>query len=226
MELEAAIGERLRGCGVRHYGFCRAAALDGAPWVQRPACLLPEAKSLIALAMPLDLRVIERLPDTRDEYMAEFRSTNALLDQAVTELSDWLVGRGLASVGVPNRTTDHWRKKIGSLSHRHVARAAGLGEIGRNNLLLVPHYFGAMRLATVVTVAELQPTPPPGGAICRDCGQCVAACPTGALPPVGEQGSIYDREIGRLMEQEVCRQHQMSTPGRKRCGLCMAACLQ
>lgn len=73
---------------------------------------------------------------------------------------------------------------------RSWAVLAGIGEIGRSGALLVPGHGPLAVLGEVVCAGVPSPSPafaPSRGSTCRDCGSCVAACPTGAL---GEDGTV------------------------------------
>jgi epoxyqueuosine reductase len=60
------------------------------------------------------------------------------------------------------------------------AARAGLGWIGKNNLLVSPVFGSFVFLATLVTEVELLYDAPSDNR-CGSCMRCVAACPTGAL---------------------------------------------
>ncbi|MFP4036428.1 MAG: tRNA epoxyqueuosine(34) reductase QueG [Desulfobacteraceae bacterium] len=65
---------------------------------------------------------------------------------------------------------------------RSAAVRAGLGFIGRNNMLIVPEYGSYVFLAEILTTAELQASQPqPVSDQCGSCTRCLDACPTGAL---------------------------------------------
>lgn len=68
---------------------------------------------------------------------------------------------------------------------------AGLGECGRNGLLITPEFGSRLRLCKIFTDAPLIPDKPiEFGVIdfCEKCGKCARTCPAGAISP-GEQTS-------------------------------------
>lgn len=74
---------------------------------------------------------------------------------------------------------------------KDAAVLAGLGIIGKNNLLITPKYGPRVRLRALVPEAEL----PPGDVIkenpwCTNCELCIEACPVNAL-----EGGRYSREL-------------------------------
>lgn len=88
------------------------------------------------------------------------------------------------------------------------ARLCGLGDVGRNGLLLHPVYGSCVFIGTVVTDLALPPTGPPGG-LCEGCGACVRACPTGALSEKGFQKALCRSHItqktGELTDWEAAQ---------------------
>ena len=68
---------------------------------------------------------------------------------------------------------------MGPFSFRHAAVAAGLGELGLNNLLLTPQYGPLQRLVAVITTAELKADALKHRRLClaEKCRLCIEACP-------------------------------------------------
>ena len=61
---------------------------------------------------------------------------------------------------------------------------AGLGQLGRNGLLITPQYGPCVRICKVLTDLPLQPDSPRDFGVterCMDCAKCVEACEAGAI---------------------------------------------
>ena len=67
---------------------------------------------------------------------------------------------------------------------REAAARSGVGFYGKNTLLITRSHGSWVVLGTLVTEAELEPTPPLG-TDCGECRLCIDACPTGALDEPG-----------------------------------------
>jgi epoxyqueuosine reductase len=67
---------------------------------------------------------------------------------------------------------------------REAAARSGVGFYGKNTLLITRRHGSWVVLGTLVTDAELEPTPPLD-LDCGDCRLCIDACPTGALDEPG-----------------------------------------
>ncbi len=81
---------------------------------------------------------------------------------------------------------DRWPERMWVVSHKVVAVAAGMGQMGLNRNVIHPRYGSVVMLGTVVLDRELSAyTSPIDYNPCVDCKLCVAACPTGAITPDG-----------------------------------------
>lgn len=70
------------------------------------------------------------------------------------------------------------------IAERSLAAAAGLGWIGKNGCLVVPGLGSYVLLCEIVCNLSL-PVDSPIESQCRDCDNCLRACPTGALQSNG-----------------------------------------
>jgi epoxyqueuosine reductase QueG len=110
---------------------------------------------------------------------------NAFLDRGALLVADRIQKRGFVSLPVAASQIIDWEGQRAHLSHKHVGRAAGLGWIGRNNLLVNRELGSRFRLVTVLAGMPLEPDAP----LERDCGACRAcakACPAGAIKETRE----------------------------------------
>jgi epoxyqueuosine reductase len=67
---------------------------------------------------------------------------------------------------------------------REAAARSGVGFYGKNTMLITRRFGSWVVLGTLVTTAELEPTPPLD-LDCGSCRLCIDACPTGALDEPG-----------------------------------------
>jgi len=87
----------------------------------------------------------------------------------------------------------------GGIFLKDAAVLAGLGVIGKNNLLITPDFGPRIRLRALMTDAGVEPTGPIDFDPCETCDMpCMRACPQGAF----QRGS-YDRSLcDEQMEQD------------------------
>jgi epoxyqueuosine reductase len=135
--------------------------------------------------------------------------------------------------------------ELGGIYMKDTAVLAGLGCIGKNNILVTPHYGPRQRLRVMLVDAELPPTGPIDFDPCRDCDMpCRAACPMDAfgetLYRAEEYGfdqlpgrtGVYSRpRCSRIMDK-ACEEYEpvavegQDAPGKlaKFCRACEFAC--
>ena len=102
--------------------------------------------------------------------------------------------------------------KFALLPHKMVALRAGLGFIGKNNLLVNEQYGCTLMLGKVLTSAPfVTMSTTPKEPSCGDCSVCVDMCPTKAL-----LGTTWNESLSRddIMVRKHC----------KVCGWCMVWC--
>jgi epoxyqueuosine reductase len=104
---------------------------------------------------------------TEDHY----RGLRRVLDAVATELHG--AGHRAEALADDDRLVD-----------RAAAVRAGVGWWGKNAMVLAPGHGPWLLLGSVVTDAELVPTPPMARS-CGSCSACLPACPTGALVAPG-----------------------------------------
>jgi len=143
-------------------------------------------------------------------YFHHYRSVNIFLDQLCLRICRYLESKGCLAMPIPATQITDWEKQRAHLSHKGVAVAAGVGWIGRNNLLVTKKFGSRVRLSTVLTDMPL-PADSPCKEDCGTCRACVARCPAGAIK---ESPADFDhlkcfeklKEFyrARLAEQYIC----------------------
>jgi epoxyqueuosine reductase QueG len=99
-----------------------------------------------------------------------------IVDVRAGRVCAWLRRRGFRATFTRNGAQIDLKK---------AAVLAGLGTLGRNNLLLSPRFGPRLRLVAVFTNAPLPCDPRLPEALCHGCDRCVSACPFGALSAAG-----------------------------------------
>jgi epoxyqueuosine reductase len=142
-----------------------------------PSKMLRNCRAVISLAYPYPARK----PETADGFSVA-RYANPVTKDYHTRLR-MLCGE-LVSFIKGNDPGSRSRICVDSapLMERSIAAAAGIGFIGKNNLLIIPGYGSYLYLAEILTTAAI--LFPPLESFTNQCGSCslcLDACPTGAL---------------------------------------------
>lgn len=173
--------------------------------------------SAVVYAFPLSNDVLDMLSGGPDLlYLHHYRQVNYLLDRVGTLVSELLRQNGFSGLPVPASQIVDWKKQKGFLSLRQIATAAGLGWIGRNNVLVTPDFGSRVRLSAVLTDAPLDPTKPISFG-CGKCTRCLFRCPVNAIKT---EPSDFDLTLCRQFIKEVCNQRNI---GQNICGLCLCS---
>jgi epoxyqueuosine reductase len=174
------------------------------------------------LAVVIGLRVSHAVLSTLEDgpnllYFHHYRQVNAQLDRAATTISAEIERQGCSALPIPASQIVDWNKMAGQVSHKAIARLAGLGWRGRNNLLVTPQLGAQVRLATILTNFPLSPDQPLEAG-CGSCRRCVAVCPAKAIgetPAAFNLPACYDK-LNEFRKTRRIQQHI--------CGVCVKAC--
>ena len=150
-------------------------------------------------------------------YLHHYRQANYLLDRISFDVASLIQRAGGKAIPIAASQIVDWEGQRGHLSHKALAQAAGLGWLGRNNLLVNPVHGARVRLVSILTDLPLQTDRPLGGA-CGECRRCIAACPAGAIK---EDVREFDH-IGCFEKLKEFRNKY--NVGQYICGVCVKAC--
>jgi len=149
--------------------------------------VFPSAKMLISVACRMNREPI-RSP-ARSVANLEFHNTGDHVNDVAREIVRQLEDRGIramnAPVGFPMETSE-FPGKIWVVSHKPVAVAAGLGQMGLHRNVIHPRYGSFILLGTIFVGVDIdQESRPVDYNPCVNCKLGVAACPVGAIRPDG-----------------------------------------
>lgn len=151
-------------------------------------------------------------------YFHHYRQVNLLLDQLAVKLSLLIEDAGFLALPIPASQIIDWAKQLGQVSHKAVAAAAGLGWLGRNNLVVNPKLGARIRFVTILTDMPLPPADKPIPFSCAECKTCLKVCPAKAIK---EKPGDFDHQacFGKLKEFK-----SEGSIGQYICGICVKAC--
>src|SRR2546421_11072133 len=133
-----------------------------------PEKLLPNARTVVSAALCYYADEPERPP-------GHGRLPRYTWYDAYSELREKLDALG-------GRVGGAYRVLVDANQHvdREAAARSGVGFYGKNTMLITRRFGSWVVLGTLITEAELEPTPPLD-ADCGSCTLCIEACPTGPL---------------------------------------------
>lgn len=162
--------------------------------------------------------VLEEIKDRPTRlYFHHYRQLNFFLDRAAFLLASRIQELGYDALPIPASQIIDWENQKGHLSHKRVGYLAGLGWMGRSNLLVHPDYGARFRLVTVLTDMPLEADRPLRGE-CGECMNCLEPCPAQAIK---EKREDFDHlacfeKLKEFRKKGIVGQHI--------CGICVKAC--
>ena len=218
--------------GATDVGFADIYALKKSPtyekYVQNPYFNImerivwpAEAKSVLVISLEHSVRELEL--DYWD-YKSYHSPGNRKLAKVIKKLKAWLRDE-LGITGAPLG----YRVENGGVLLKDTATLAGLGTIGKNNLLITPEYGPRVRLRAMFLDIEVKATGPIDFSPCDTCHiPCFQACPKDAF-----QSGVYNRELCNIqlgidVENEVVVESPENDPVNNNyriyCRACEIAC--
>ena len=180
--------------------------------------ILKDLDYTISLGLRLSDGVLEDITSFPTKiYFHHYRQANAILDQIAFKVSNFIQSKGYRALAAPASQIVDWEKQTSHLSHKKIGELAGLGFIGRNNLLVNPEIGARFRLVTILTNVPLEPDGKLKSS-CEKCMACISICPAGAIKEKKEDfdhikcfEKLKEFRDKRLVDQFIC-------------GVCVKAC--
>lgn len=180
--------------------------------------ILKDLDYAISIGLRLSDPILDEITDRPTKiYYHHYRQANIALDRIALRLSGFIQSKGYKALPVPASQIVDWEKQTGHLSHKKIGRLAGLGFIGRNNLLVSPEFGSRFRLVSILTDMKLE-ADGPINRDCKTCRACIPICPAGAIkekPEDFDHMKCYEKlkefRNKRIVDQFIC-------------GVCVKAC--
>ncbi|OQY00436.1 MAG: 4Fe-4S ferredoxin [Desulfobacteraceae bacterium 4572_130] len=193
-----------------------------------PENLLSPFTRALSIAVQLPISVFEMIDDKPIPiYASVYQTANRLLDEIAFKISVEIQKNGYLSVPIPASQIIDWKNWLGAISHKAVARLAGIGWQGKNLLLITPQYGSRVRLVTVLTNAPLKPDAPIKNR-CGKCTLCYDACPVGAIKNVTAKEHYKNRNEAldfnkcvKKLTMDFAKLPDIEVPI---CGICIKVC--
>ncbi|MDR2017807.1 MAG: hypothetical protein LBQ00_02860 [Syntrophobacterales bacterium] len=184
--------------------------------VDKDVCL--HYRRAICFGLVLSREVLSTVLDGPNPlYLHHYRQLNSRLDTIAYYVSREIERKGYRSLPFAASQVVDWRNQKAHISHRHIAELAGIGWIGRNNLLIHPSLGAHVRYNTVLTDMPLDAGKPLDTA-CGECKKCIAVCPASAIK----------EDVSDFNHMECCNMitqlKNKRNVGHHICGICVEAC--
>lgn len=227
-KVDRDLANNLRGFlkekGADLVGFGSVDRLEGAPEIMKPQRYLPDAVSMVSIGLHVNeasCDIIARSvvtgqnpPSYHSFQWFTLSMINPQLDKLAYLGAKFLEDKGYRAYPFPANIphiqipTKEYPGGPGDISHKHVAVACGLGDLGWHSLLITPEYGTRQKLTSIVANAPLEPDPMLRKKMCdpEACGfLCANACPTDAIPndivkkvsiKIGDEVVEYGKIVG------------------------------
>lgn len=180
--------------------------------------LLEKFDKALSLGVRLSRGVLDELSDAPTRlYFHHYRSVNAFLDQAALSACNYIERKGYRALPIPASQILDWQNQKAHLSHKSLGVLAGLGWIGRNNLLVNKSLGSQFRLVSVLTDMPLKEDKP----LERGCGSCISCLKVCPAQAIKKESSAFDHircfeKLKEFQKQRLVDQYI--------CGVCVKAC--
>lgn len=193
-----------------------------------PPGLLKGFTRAVSIAVRLPVAVFEQIKDRPTPlYVSVYQTANRMLDEIAFKTSVFLQNDGYLSLPVPASQVLDRKNWTAAISHKAVARMAGIGWQGKNLLIITAKYGSRVRLVTVLTDAPLKVDGPVKN-LCGECTLCRDACPVKAIKGVRTETHYGNREdalyLSRCAEKLAGEFAAIPDIGVPVCGICIKVC--
>lgn len=194
--------------GVDISGFCDPILYDEYVKGKRPELYLKDSKTVIVIGISINDIIL----DTWYHYKKGGKSyhfADSVLENFCHKVKNFILDQGYDSKIIPYNP---------GLFLKDAAALAGIGPLGKNNLLVTNQFGPQVRLRALVTTAPLDVgTPIFESKYCKECDICIRSCPAGAL-----KDGRYNKRLCLDYNQSHLR--KLSDTSAIWCNICIESC--
>ena len=172
----------------------------------------------IVIGVRLSSEIFEDIEDhPTQEYYHHYRQANMLLDQIALKVTIYIQRKEYRAFPIPASQIKDWEKQTALASHKYLAFLAGIGWIGRNNLIVTPEYGAQVRLVSILTDLPIEYDSP----MAQDCGNCVKCIPVCPVKAISFEPENFNHLACFMKLKEFVK---MKYVGQYICGICVKVC--
>lgn len=162
---------------------------------------------------------------TEERFERGIQAAKVIVEEILVQIEAILREQNV-SYYIPPAAQNNEEELTAPFSFKYAAVNAGLGWIGKNDVVITEKYGPRVRLSAILIDSQFIYGPGIVKSNCPDsCNKCVAVCPYHALHDVKWD---IDTLRSDIIDYQLCNQKRslyIEKYGRKHaCGLCMAAC--
>jgi len=172
-QLTRDVKEYCNKIGVDVVGFADPLLFEDYPEENRPDNFLEDPKTVIVIGFHLYDIILDAWSHKEGEGVWSHQFADAVIEQLCHRVRRNLLKKGFNSRVIPYSA---------GLFLKEAAALAGIGPIGKNNLLITNQFGSQVRLRALVTTAPLICGEPiRESKYCKECNICIEACPANAF---------------------------------------------
>ncbi|MBY9003093.1 MAG: epoxyqueuosine reductase [Candidatus Lokiarchaeota archaeon] len=194
--------------GIDVIGFGDPIHFERFPKINRPNNYHENARTVIIIGLIVRDIILDAWT-TDDKFGINFHFLDSILENRLFSIKDYLLERGFKSKIIPYKP---------GLFLKDAGAIAGIGPIGKHNLLISNEVGSQIRLRALVTEAFLETgNPITESEYCKDCEICIKVCPANAIKRDG-----YDRQS--CLDYNLSNLKKLSKNTVIWCNICLDAC--
>ena len=184
--------------------------------------------SAVSVMVEIPIEAVRRSLDSPSEEMrAAYKQCNMVLKKAEEKVVETLKAAGYEARLVDPSERVNKEMLLGAISHKAVARLAGMGWLGKNGLIITDDFGPRLRMGTILTNMPVAKNPVPLKNGCGDCTACIDYCPMKVLK--GAEFTDYPTSRDHVIDWAKCGKYEHTLIGdgsrpEKACGRCIARC--